>query len=46
MYLFATEPATTIDGLDDARDYVQEIYGFTDAEMTDFNANWISAEGR
>lgn len=45
-YGFWQDTPTTIQSLEQFTKSVQIVYGFTDAEMTDFKSNWVSLQGR
>ena len=45
-YLFATNPSAELPKLQQVNQQLQSIYGFSDAEMTDFANNWINVQGR
>lgn len=46
FYEFATDHSNAKTSLAELRTEIQNIYGFTDQEMDDFNKNWVSAESR
>ncbi len=45
-YLFATSPSTEVAQLEAAIDDLQRIYGFTDAQMLQFEKNWVAEQNR
>lgn len=45
-YLLWQQTAANIQSLEDYTKQVQVVYGFTDAEMTDFKSNWVTLQGR
>ena len=46
QYRFVTEPVATLPNIDTYLDIIQDIYGFSDQEMADFEFNWIQVNGR
>lgn len=46
MYLFITDTFNTVPNILAYQEILQDIYGFTDAEMEDFKQNWINVQGR
>jgi len=46
MYRFVTSSAIELQKIAQLQQKIKAIYGFTDAEMTDFGFNWISRNGR
>ncbi|MDX2195760.1 MAG: hypothetical protein NW207_05025 [Cytophagales bacterium] len=45
-YKFITEPAIYTPNLQTVQDKLKAIYGFSDAEMTDFAKNWVNEQKR
>lgn len=45
-YLFVTDPVNELPKLTQVIGKVQNIYGFSDAEIQDFKENWIAKQGR
>lgn len=46
MYKFVTEPVTQLPKIAQYQQKIKAIYGFTDAEMTDFKQNWVALNKR
>ncbi len=46
QYRFVTEPFVTLPNIETYLDKIQNIYGFSDPEMADFEFNWIQRNGR
>ncbi len=46
VYKFVTAGTTELPKLEQARQKIKTLYGFTDAEMEDFKQNWVSVQGR
>lgn len=46
VYKFATDPATELPKLQQLIAQLQGLYGFSNQEIEDFKANWVSAQGR
>ena len=46
MYSFITDSFATVPNIIAYQEILQNIYGFTDAEMEDFKQNWIAVQGR
>lgn len=45
-YVFWQQTASSIQSLEQVTKTIQVVYGFTDAEMTDFKSNWVSLQSR
>lgn len=46
MYLFITDTFNTVPNILAYQEILQNIYGFSEAEMEDFKQNWIAVQGR
>lgn len=46
MYSYITDSFTTVPNIIEYQEILQNIYGFTDAEVEDFKQNWIAVQGR
>jgi hypothetical protein len=46
VYKFATDPVAGVANLTDLKAKIKSVYSFSDAEMNDFNSNWVSIQDR